>query len=104
MAKHQQKGKAKKKAAASIPELTEGEQDLLSQMQNGYQLETDSLGSNPVLRSVVATRTSKSGADALWRALAQARAIEDREWLMLLGHFYSCPHSFVRARDLATAE
>ena len=33
-----------------LPKLTEGEQDLLAQMQNGYQLETDSLGSNPVLR------------------------------------------------------
>lgn len=33
-----------------MPKLTEGEQDLLSQMQNGYQLETDSLGGNPLLR------------------------------------------------------
>ena len=41
---------AKKKAANVAPKLTEGEQDLLSQMQGGYQLETDSLGSNPVLR------------------------------------------------------
>jgi hypothetical protein len=43
---------AKKKAANVAPKLTEGEQDLLSQMQNGYQLETDSLGSNPVLRKL----------------------------------------------------
>ena len=43
---------AKKKAATVAPKLTEGEQDLLSQMQKGYQLETDSLGSNPVLRKV----------------------------------------------------
>ncbi len=41
---------AKKKAAKVAPKLTEGEQDLLSQMGNGYQLETDSLGGNPVLR------------------------------------------------------
>jgi len=41
---------AKKKAANVAPKLTEGEQDLLSQMGGGYQLETDSLGSNPVLR------------------------------------------------------
>jgi hypothetical protein len=27
-----------------------GERDLLSEMQGGYQLETDSLGGNPVLR------------------------------------------------------
>ena len=30
--------------------LTETEQDLLSHMQHGYQLETDSLGGNPGLR------------------------------------------------------
>jgi hypothetical protein len=41
---------AKKKAANVAPKLTEGEQDLLDQMQGGYQLETDSLGGNPVLR------------------------------------------------------
>ena len=44
---------AKKKAASAAsvsPKLTEGEQDLLSHIQHGYQLETDSLGGNPVLR------------------------------------------------------
>jgi hypothetical protein len=44
---------AKKKgaSAASVsPKLTETEQDLLSHIQDGYQLETDSLGGNPVLR------------------------------------------------------
>jgi hypothetical protein len=41
---------AKKKAATLLPKLTETEQDLLSHMQEGYQLETDSLGGNPVLR------------------------------------------------------
>ena len=44
---------AKKKpaSAASVsPKLTETEQDLLSRIQDGYQLETDSLGGNPVLR------------------------------------------------------
>ena len=40
----------KKKAASLLPKLTEAEQDLLSHIQNGYQLETDSLGGNPVLR------------------------------------------------------
>jgi hypothetical protein len=33
-----------------MPKLTEGERDLFDQMQGGYQLETDSLGGNPVLR------------------------------------------------------
>ena len=41
---------AKKKVANVLPKLTEIEQDLLSHIQDGYQLETDSLGGNPVLR------------------------------------------------------
>ena len=41
---------AKKRAADVTRKLTEGEQDLLSQMEDGYQLETDCLGGNPVLR------------------------------------------------------
>ena len=41
---------AKTKAASFLPKLTEAEQDLLSHIQDGYQLETDSLGGNPVLR------------------------------------------------------
>ena len=41
---------AKTKAANSPPKLTKTEQDLLSHIQHGYQLETDSLGGNPVLR------------------------------------------------------
>jgi hypothetical protein len=41
---------AKKKAAKLPPKLTETEQDLLSRIRDGYQLETDSLGGNPVLR------------------------------------------------------
>ncbi len=40
----------KKKAADLPPILTETEQDLLSHVEEGYQLETDSLGGNPVLR------------------------------------------------------
>jgi hypothetical protein len=40
----------KKRAPKVGPELTETEQDLLSHMEHGYQLETDSLGSDPVLR------------------------------------------------------
>ena len=41
---------AKKRAPNPVPKLTETEQDLLCHMQNGYQLETDSLSSDPVLR------------------------------------------------------
>jgi hypothetical protein len=41
---------AKKNAANLLPKLTETEQDLLAHIQDGYQLETDSLGGNPVLR------------------------------------------------------
>jgi hypothetical protein len=45
----------KKKAAARRtalppPNLTETESDLLTSLEHGYQLETDSLGGNPVLR------------------------------------------------------
>ena len=42
----------KKRAPRVLPELTETEQDLLWQMEHGYQLETDSLSSDPVLRSL----------------------------------------------------
>ena len=41
---------AKKKTASLLPKLTDAEQDLLSHIQDGYELETDSLGGNPVLR------------------------------------------------------
>jgi hypothetical protein len=52
---------ARKKIATSLakkkrengrvqPKLTDAEQDLLLQMERGYQLETNSLGANPVLR------------------------------------------------------
>jgi len=50
MTKHRKASTAKKDAAKTIPTLTEGEQDVLTQMQGGYQLETDSLGGNLVLR------------------------------------------------------
>jgi hypothetical protein len=50
MAKPPIKQTTKKKNASPMPKLTEGEQDLLSHLQNGYQIETDSLGGNPVLR------------------------------------------------------
>jgi hypothetical protein len=50
MAKPRKKSMAKKKNASPMPKLTEGEEDLLDQIQGGYQLETDSLGGNPVLR------------------------------------------------------
>ena len=41
---------AKKKSARVPSKLTEAEQDLLTHLEQGYQLETDSLGGNPVLR------------------------------------------------------
>jgi len=40
----------KKKGRSIPPKLTEVEQDLLAHMEQGYQLETDSLGGNPILR------------------------------------------------------
>jgi hypothetical protein len=41
---------AKKKAVTVSPKLTEAEQDLVWHMEHGYQLETDSLGGDPVFR------------------------------------------------------
>ena len=41
---------AKNKSANLLPQLTETEQDLLSHIQDGYQLESDSLSGNPILR------------------------------------------------------
>ena len=51
---------AKKKAANLLPKLTEVEQDLLSHIQDGYQLETDSLGGNPILRRLDRQRRNTS--------------------------------------------
>lgn len=44
--------KKRTQAESLPPKLTGGEQELLSHMEEGYQLETDSLGGNPVLRRV----------------------------------------------------
>ena len=44
--------KKKAKAVDVSPKLTEAEQDLLWHIEHGYQLETDSLGGNPVLRDL----------------------------------------------------
>jgi hypothetical protein len=41
---------AKRKAANLLPKLNETGRDLISYIQDGYELETDSLGGNPVLR------------------------------------------------------
>lgn len=41
-----------KMKTAVLPKLTEAEQDLVWHMEHGYQLETDSLGGNPVLRRI----------------------------------------------------
>jgi len=42
---------AKRKSAAFETKLTEAEEDLISRMRQGYQLETDLLGGGLVLRS-----------------------------------------------------
>lgn len=46
-----------KRTAAATRNLTESERDLLSQMQEGNELETDSLGGNPVLRRAKTTNS-----------------------------------------------
>lgn len=43
---------AKQQALKALPKLTDVEQELLSHMEQGYQLETDSLGGDPLLRSL----------------------------------------------------
>jgi hypothetical protein len=43
---------AKKKTVNVPPQLTEAEQDLISHMEHGYRLETDSLGGDLALRSL----------------------------------------------------
>jgi hypothetical protein len=40
----------KKKVKTVLPKLTDSERDLLSRLEEGYHLETDSLGNDPVLR------------------------------------------------------
>lgn len=40
----------KNKVNTVLPNLTDSERGLLSQLEEGYQLETDSLGNDPVLR------------------------------------------------------
>jgi hypothetical protein len=56
---------AKKKPANLLPKLTEAEQDLLSHIQDGYQLETNSLGSDPVLRRLSQAITVVASAPSL---------------------------------------
>jgi hypothetical protein len=42
---------SKQRTVPTVPSaLTEAERDLISHLQNGYELETDSLGGNPLLR------------------------------------------------------
>jgi hypothetical protein len=42
----------KKWTPTIVEKLTDTEHELLSRMEQGYQLETDSLGGNPVLRNL----------------------------------------------------
>jgi hypothetical protein len=46
------KVRAKTAEARVLAELSEAEEDLVWHMEQGYQLETDSLGGNPVLRNL----------------------------------------------------
>ena len=44
------KPSSKHTAAVIPPDLTESERDLFWPLQNGYELDTDSLGGDPLLR------------------------------------------------------
>jgi len=46
------KKKTKTNDIDAVAKLTDAEQDLLWHIEHGYQLETDSLGSDPVLRGL----------------------------------------------------
>lgn len=46
-----QKACSEEATPEALPKLSETEQDLLWHMEHGYQLETDTLGGDPVLRS-----------------------------------------------------
>ena len=69
---------AKKQAAVVLPKLTEAEQGLIWHMEHGYQLETDSLGGDPVLRrlkddEVVRPASANRNGGASDRALPKSR-------------------------------
>ena len=81
---------AKRKAANLPPKLTETEQHLLSHIQDGYQLETDSLGGNPVLRRLKDTKEIRplSANRNTIKALEQRRLIspgKGRDLLTIVG-------------------
>ena len=42
--------KKRSRVESVYPKLSEAEQDLVQHLEQGYELETDSLGSNPILR------------------------------------------------------
>src|SRR5205814_8030486 len=69
---------AKKQAGAVLPKLTEAEQDLIWHMEHGYQLETDSLGGDPLLRrlkddEVMRPASANRNGGASDRALPKSR-------------------------------
>ena len=87
-AKHRE-GMAKKKVASTIPKLAEGERELLSQMQDGYRLETDSLGGNPVLRrlkdgDVIRPAYANAGSVKALQARGLIHATKGRDPLAIL--------------------
>jgi len=60
---------AKKRTLATLSKLSETEQDLLWHLEHGYQLETDSLSSDPILRKL-------DGADVIRPASANRSTVE----------------------------
>jgi len=46
----QQQPNGNEEMSSIPPKLSESEQDLLTHIERGYELETDSLGGNPILR------------------------------------------------------
>jgi hypothetical protein len=65
---------ANKKASVVSPKLTEAEQELVSHMEHGYQLETDSLGANLTLRRLKDDETVRPAS----ANRATVKALEER--------------------------
>lgn len=74
-------GMPQKTTSKIARKLTESEQELLASMAQGYQLETDSLGGNPVLRRLKddeVLRAADANASTV-KALEQQGLIEREE-------------------------
>src|ERR1035437_882012 len=83
------KKKAARKEVVGAEKLTEPERDLLSHMENGYELQTDLLGANPVLRRLkgdeeIRPVSANRGTVEAFRKRGLIRSAKGREPLTLV--------------------